>query len=108
VTFHEFSHQLDHEDGPTDGAPPLSSREAYRSWAWTFGHSYKALHADLSARRKTLLNSYAATNPAEFFAVATEAFFEKPRQMAKKMPLLYEELKSFYEVDPQQWFVAFK
>ncbi|MGB0292064.1 MAG: zinc-dependent peptidase, partial [Luteolibacter sp.] len=53
--------------------------------------------------RKTVLDEYGATAPEEFFAVATEAFFEKPRQMAKKRPQLYDELKEYYGVDPQEW-----
>lgn len=104
VTFHEFSHQLDHEDGPTDGAPPLPSRAAYRSWARVFRENYADFLDRLERGSKTLLDPYGATNPAEFFAVATETFFEKPRQMAKKRPDLYEELKGFYGVDPKDWF----
>ncbi len=104
VTFHEFSHQLDHEDGPTDGAPSLPSRAAYRSWAKVFGENYKEFNDLLDRRKKTLIDPYGATNPAEFFSVATETFFEKPRQMAKKHPELYAELSKFYELDPQRWF----
>lgn len=104
VTFHEFAHQLDHEDGPTDGAPPLPSREAYRSWSWVFRNNYADFHKQLEKGGMTVLYSYGATNPAEFFAVATEAFFEKPRQLARKRPLLYRELKGFYGVDPVEWF----
>lgn len=104
VTFHEFAHQLDHEDGPTDGAPPQTSAAAYKSWAWIFRVNYADLNAKLNRGQKTLLDRYGATNPAEFFAVATETFFEKPRQMAKKRPELYRELKQFYQVDPAEWF----
>ena len=104
VTFHEFAHQLDHEDGPTDGAPPQPSRAAYKSWAWIFRVNYADHAAKLSRGQKTLLDKYGATNPAEFFAVATENFFEKPRQMAKKRPELYKEMKGFYKVDPKEWF----
>ena len=104
VTFHEFAHQLDHEDGPTDGAPGLRSRAAYRSWARVFSESY-ADFLDLTERgRKTVLDAYGATNPAEFFAVATETFFEKPRQLSEKRPELYQELMSYYGLDPREWF----
>ena len=50
-----------------------------------------------------MLSKYGATNPAEFFAVATESFFEKPRQMKKRHPDLYEELRLYYRLDPAEW-----
>ncbi len=103
VTFHEFAHQLDHEDGNTDGAPGLPSREAYRSWARVFQENYAEFLGEIAAGKRTLMDQYGATNPAEFFAVATETFFEKPRQLYKKMPELYAELKVYYGVDPQEW-----
>ena len=104
VTFHEFSHQLDHEDGSTDGAPRLECRQAYRSWAKVFGENYADFNDLINRRKRTLIDRYGATNPAEFFAVATETFFEKPRQMKKKRPELYEELRKFYGVNPAEWF----
>jgi len=104
VTFHEFAHQLDHEDGDTDGAPALPGREAYRSWARVFRANYADFLEKLEAGKRTLLDSYGATNPAEFFAVATETFFEKPRQLHKKRPQLYQEMKAFYGLDPEEWF----
>lgn len=104
VTFHEFAHQLDHEDGQTDGAPSLPSRETYRSWALVFTANYAELLASLEAGKRTLLDPYGATMPAEFFAVATETFFEKPRQLHKRYPELYAELKGFYGLDPKEWF----
>ena len=103
VTFHEFAHQLDHEDGSTDGAPSLPSREAYRSWARVFRANYSEFLEEIAAGKRTLIDEYGATNPAEFFAVATETFFEKPRQLCAKRPDLYAELKEFYGVDPKAW-----
>ena len=103
VTFHEFAHQLDHEDGGTDGAPALPSRAAYRSWATVFSASYAEVRELVEAGKPTLIDPYGATQPAEFFAVATETFFEKPRQLHKRYPDLYAELKGFYGVDPQEW-----
>jgi len=104
VAFHEFAHQLDHEDGGTDGAPALPGREAYRSWAGVFRENYADYLEEVAAGKRTLIDEYGATNPAEFFAVATETFFEKPRQLFKKRPDLYDELKKFYVVDPREWF----
>ncbi|MBK1883605.1 zinc-dependent peptidase [Luteolibacter pohnpeiensis] len=103
VTFHEFAHQLDHENGSTDGAPPLESREAYRSWARIFSENYAEFLELVRRGKHTLIDPYGATNPAEFYAVATETFFEKPKQLHKRYPDLYRELKDFYGVDPQDW-----
>ncbi|MHC5094503.1 MAG: M90 family metallopeptidase [Planctomycetota bacterium] len=103
VVFHEFAHQLDQEDGDADGAPILENRSCYRSWAAVLSAEYERLCNKRRGRRRSVLNKYGATNPAEFFAVATEAFFEKPKQMNKKSPDLYKELKSFYQIDPMSW-----
>lgn len=103
VTFHEFAHQLDHEDGATDGAPPLPGRAAYRAWAKVFSENYGDFIERISLGKKTVIDAYGATNPAEFFAVATETFFEKPRQLSEKRPDLYEEMMAYYGVDPREW-----
>ncbi len=103
VTLHEFSHQLDHEDGPTDGAPALSNRAGYRYWAEVFSENYEDFTQLIERGKPTVLDSYGATNPAEFFAVATETFFEKPKQLAKRRPELFEILQQFYGVDPRAW-----
>jgi Mlc titration factor MtfA (ptsG expression regulator) len=100
VVIHEFAHQLDQEDGAADGAPVLSRRANYASWSKVLGKEYARLVADDEAGRKTLLDKYGATDPAEFFAVATEAFFERPKQLQAKHPELYEQLASFYKQDP--------
>jgi MtfA peptidase len=96
VVLHEFAHQLDQQDGTADGAPPLERRSQYVAWARTLGAEYERLRCG----KKSVLDGYGATNPAEFFAVATECFFEKPSQMRKRHPELYEELKEYYRQDP--------
>ena len=103
VTFHEFAHQLDHEDGPTDGAPGLPSRESYRTWARVFKAHYADFQEQLELNEATLLDEYGATNPAEFFAVVTETFFERPRQLYEKHPELYEVMMTYYRLDPRAW-----
>lgn len=103
VTLHEFAHQLDHEEGPTDGAPSLPSNAAYRSWARVFQENYSDFLHLTEKGKKTVIDSYGATNPAEFFAVATETFFEKPRQLFQKRPELYEEMMHYYGLDPREW-----
>lgn len=101
VILHEFSHQLDQEDGAADGAPILEHRSSYVTWARILGEEYEALRK--KRRGKAVMNKYGATNPAEFFAVATETFFEKPKQMKKKHPELYDELRDYYKLDPLEW-----
>jgi len=104
VVFHEFAHQLDQEDGAADGAPILAEFSAYASWARVLGEEYERLIRKKKKHRKTVMNKYGATNPAEFFAVAGETFFEKPRQLEKRHPELYAELKSYYATDPITWY----
>lgn len=102
VVLHEFAHQLDQEDGVADGAPILERRGSYAVWARALGAEYEQLRDDEAHQRRTVLDTYGATNPAEFFAVATECFFEKPGPLRRKHPALYEELKEYYRQDPEQ------
>ena len=75
----------------------------YRSWALVFSRKFERLQNRAAKGKKTVIDHYGTTNPAEFFATATEAFFEKPRQLKKKRPELYEELRSYYKQDPVTW-----
>ena len=77
VVFHEFAHQLDSESGANEGAPRLPHRSMYIAWARVLGDEYQYLINDIMHHHKPDLDAYGATNPAEFFAVVTEAFFEK-------------------------------
>lgn len=104
VVLHEFAHQLDQESGDADGAPILEKRAMYGAWARVLGAEYERLLDDDDAGRRTVLDRYGATSPAEFFAVATEAFFEKPLQMRAKHPELYEQLRGYYRQDPAKRF----
>ena len=103
VVLHEFAHQLDQEDGAADGAPILEKASRYASWGRVLSKEFSELQEKIEKHQKTLMNSYGATNPAEFFAVATETFFEKAWQMKKKEPELYDELKNYYKLDPAEW-----
>ena len=102
VVFHEFAHQLDQESGASDGAPPLPRRAMYLPWARVLGREYDRLARDAERHHRTLIDQYGATNPAEFFAVATETFFERPRRLKSKRPSLYAQLKEFYRQDPAE------
>lgn len=99
VVLHEFAHQLDQEDGAGDGAPILPHRSHYVAWARVLGHEFDAL-VESTERHREVIDHYGATNPAEFFAVVTETFFEKPRQLKNRHPELYEQLQQFYQQDP--------
>lgn len=101
VVLHEFAHVLDHEDGASDGVPVLDSPSAYHAWGYVMREHYeKRVRMLDEGDESSVLSDYSATNPAEFFAVATEAFFEKPRQLQAESPDLYNELSKFYHQDP--------
>ncbi len=102
VVLHEFAHQLDSESGATNGAPRLI-KNSYQSWAKTLSSEFESLNKAAEHNIKSVMDYYGATNPAEFFAVATETFFEKPGQMKDTHPELFEELKTYYAVDPRLW-----
>ncbi len=103
VILHEFAHQLDQEDGRADGVPILEVRSDYLSWARVFKKEYQRLLRDVERGQKTVMERYGATDPAEFFAVATETFFEKPLLLKRKHPELYRELKRYYKLEPLEW-----
>ncbi|WP_051063093.1 M90 family metallopeptidase [Ilumatobacter nonamiensis] len=95
VVYHEFAHRLDMLDGITDGTPPLGSESASRRWSEVFTPAFERVSSGDS-----VLRSYAATNTAEFFAVATEVFFNRPHDLVTHEPEIYEQLRGFYHQDP--------
>ncbi len=103
VVFHEFAHNLDMADGLIDGTPPLASREQYGRWAEVINREYNVLVERSERGRATLLDDYGATHVCEFFAVATECFFERGRLLRKRHPELYRVLMDYYRQDPAQW-----
>lgn len=100
VVLHEFAHQLDTADGVADGAPILPDRNLYGPWAQVLGQAFEELEQDVAAHRRNVLDSYGTTNPAEFFAVATETFFERPRALREQEPALYAIFVRYYRQDP--------
>jgi Mlc titration factor MtfA (ptsG expression regulator) len=106
LVLHEFAHQLDREDGASDGTPLLGQRGQYVAWARVLNTEFERLKRDSRLGRPTVLDDYGTINPAEFFAVATECFFEKPRSLERRHPALYAELKSFYRQDPARLMPA--
>ena len=100
LVLHEFAHQLDFEDLAADGVPALTSRADQLSWSEVMRTEFALLRAADDTGIPTLLDTYGASNAAEFFAVATEAFFERPRILRSRHPKLYSELERFYRQDP--------
>ena len=103
VVIHEFAHQLDQENGKANGAPVLPKGQSYESWSREFSEQFEHLRRQTASGDESLFDYYGATNPAEFFAVASEVFFERSQQFFSEYPALYRELKQFYHVDPVHW-----
>jgi Mlc titration factor MtfA (ptsG expression regulator) len=100
VVLHEFAHMLDAEDGSMDGVPVLDSGSAYRQWATLLSARFAEHVSRTELGEETTLDPYGARNRAEFFAVATEAFFERPAALREGEPELYALLVDFYRFDP--------
>ncbi len=103
VILHEFAHQLDQEDGLAEGVPILPRALDYEVWKLVMSAEYLQLCDRVENGQKTVIDNYGTTSPAEFFAVATETFFEKPKQLNQKHEVLYEILQRYYRLDPRQW-----
>jgi hypothetical protein len=99
VVFHEFAHKIDMLGGVIDGTPPLPDRAHRATWAEVCTAAYVDLRGRIDAGLPAFLRGYAATNEAEFFAVATETFFEQPAQLRRELPDLYAALAEFYNLD---------
>ncbi len=103
VVLHEFAHKLDEENDGTNGLPVLQERKHYGQWAKVLGKEYESLERRVARGRNRVLHEYGLTSPPEFFAVATESFFEKPAAMRDQLPDLYDQLRIFYRLDPATW-----
>jgi MtfA peptidase len=103
VVLHEFAHQLDFENGAADGVPALATREQQLAWSEVMQTEFASLRAADETGIPTLLDTFGATDPAEFFAVSVEAFFEKPRALRARHPRLYRELQNYFQQDPVEF-----
>jgi|TARA_B110000305_G_C19329704_1_gene583321 MtfA peptidase len=105
VVIHEFAHQLDQVDGVADGIPILKNREAYESWVKVFYRNYEKLVEEVESNKgkRAFLDPYGATNPAEFFAVASETFFEEAQDLKESSPDVYAEMSAYFNLDPASW-----
>ena len=100
VVLHEFAHQLDYENHAADGVPGLATREQQLAWSEVMKTEFASLRAADESGIPTLLDTYGATDPVEFFAVSVEAFFEQPRALRARHPRLYAELQKYFQQDP--------
>lgn len=103
VVIHEFAHYLDLEDGESDGIPPLASAAAREHWSRVLRAEFARVQDAVERGAPDFLDEYAAHDEAEFFAVASEAFFERSREFAARLPALYAQLRGFYRLDPAAW-----
>jgi Mlc titration factor MtfA (ptsG expression regulator) len=100
VVIHEFAHKLDMRNGAADGFPPLHAGMDREAWTQTFTSAFEDFERRLDAREDTLIDEYAAEDPAEFFAVLSELFFERPDALQQDYPAVYEQLSQFYRQNP--------
>ena len=103
VVLHEFAHQLDYENHAADGVPELATREQQLAWSEVMRIEFASLRAADESGIPTLLDTYGATDPVEFFAVSVEAFFERPRALRAHHPRLYAELRKYFNQDPIEY-----
>ncbi len=103
VVIHEFAHQLDQAHGGANGAPRLDSRRGQARWARVMSAEFSALQRRVQQGEASLISDYGASSPAEFFAVASEVFFERPQDLADQHPAIYREFSAYYRVDPLSW-----
>jgi len=104
VVMHEFAHKLDEENAAMNGLPLLPKVEQYRQWSEVLNAEFKIQQQKLADGIDDVIDSYGATSPAEFFAVVTETFFEKPQQLHRLHPALYAQFKQCYMLDPLEWW----
>jgi hypothetical protein len=104
VVIHEFTHQLDQADGSADGVPVLVEKQEYQQWATVMTSGYQLLCQQVERGIPTVIDRYGATNPTEFFAVVTEAFFCRPQLLQQQHPQLYQLLQHYYQLNPEQWW----
>lgn len=103
VVIHEFAHQLDQAKGAATGLPADISRWQRARWAAVMSGEYAAHQQRAAAGQVSLLSDYAITDPAEFFAVASEVFFEQAEALSQQHPALYEQLSRYYRLNLLSW-----
>lgn len=100
LVIHEFAHKLDMLDGSANGIPPLHRGMSVKAWADTFSKAYADFQDRIDRGEETVIDSYGAEDPGEFFAVLSEVFFECPFDIKQTYPEVYRQLSAFYRQDP--------
>ncbi len=100
VVIHEFAHKLDMQNGQANGFPPLHKGMSAQHWTEVFNKGYNDLVSRIQQNEPIPIDPYAATSPAEFFAVFSELFFEKPEIVRQYYFEIYDLLAKFYRQDP--------
>jgi Mlc titration factor MtfA (ptsG expression regulator) len=103
VVFHEFAHKLDMLDGRVDGTPPLRGTAELARWNHVCSRAYAELKQRTARDQPSFMDAYGSHSEAEFFAVATETFFDQPQHLQREQPDLYDVLRAFYHQDPLGW-----
>ncbi|HEY2826068.1 MAG TPA: M90 family metallopeptidase [Pirellulales bacterium] len=103
IVIHEFAHHVDGLDGEVDGTPIIADRNQSRTWYRVTENEFQRLIHEAHQGEATLLDRYGASDRAEFFAVASECFFERPHALRARHPELYQVLSDFYCQNPAQW-----
>ena len=103
VVFHEFAHQIDDLSGHTDGVPNLGKDQSFAGWAKAFIEAYERHVQHVRRGQRTVVDAYGAEGPEEFFAVAVEAFFERPVELMRTEPAVYEQLSKLFRLEPSTW-----
>ena len=103
VVIHEFAHLLDREDGITTDQPLLARRSLHRIWLRSMEEEFERLQRAEERGEQGVLDHYGVESPAEFFAVAVEAFFEAPLALLEQHPDLYHELSNYFRQNPAEW-----
>lgn len=100
LVIHEFAHKLDMQNGAANGMPPLHRGMSAQQWSEAFSAAYADLQNRIAHGKSVAIDHYAATAPAEFFAVLSEVFFEQPRVVEQTYPAVYYQLTQFYRQNP--------
>lgn len=103
LIIHEFSHQLDQQDGHFDGTPQFQTQKQYDLWARVMGDEFIKLRNRILHHESSDISEYGATNEAEFFSVCTEYFFTDPVNLYEKHPAIFEIYLDFFKIDPRKW-----
>lgn len=103
VVYHEFTHNLDQQDGQFDGTPELPNQSRYEHWAQVMGSEFLELRRSVATHHRSDIDAYGATNEAEFFAVCSEYFFTQPFALEKNHPEVFQLYLNYFKLDPRRW-----